>query len=183
MPIQKLILMLMVGTIVLTFGSTHGFCADVAKIGTIDSQRIVDKSAAGKAASSKMQQQGQKMEADLSKLSDEIKQLKQIVDQEDNAGVMTKSALEEKKWELSRKMDELKALKKRYDRKLQTMQMQLLNELRKEVAQIIADYGKKEGYLLIVENVSVLYAPQSLDITDQIIQIYNKRYAAKDKKK
>jgi outer membrane protein len=128
-----------------------------------------------------MQQEGQKMEADLSKLSDEIKQLKQIVDQEDNAGVMTKSALEEKKWELSRKMDELKALKKRFDRKLQPMQMQLLNELRKEVAQIIADYGKKEGYLLIVENISVLYAPQSLDITDKIIQIYNKRYAEKNK--
>ncbi|MGD9008684.1 MAG: OmpH family outer membrane protein [Desulfobacteraceae bacterium] len=165
----------------MTFSSPNGFCADVAKIGTVNSQQIVDKSAAGKAASNKMQREGQKMEADLNKLSDEIKTLKQMVDQEENAGVMTKAAIEEKKWELSRKMEELKALKKRYDRKLQTMQMQLINQLRKDVAQIISDYGKKEGYLLIVENISVLYAPQSLDITDKIIQIYNKKYAEKNK--
>ena len=181
MPIRKLFLMLVAGVLVLTLGSLNGFCADVAKIGTVDSQKIVDKSAAGKAASNKMQREGQKMESDLSKLSDEIKELKQIVDQEDNAGVLTKTAIEEKKWELSRKMEELKALKKRYDRKLQSMQMQLINQLRKDVAQIISDYGKKEGYLLIVENLSVLYAPQTLDITDQIIQIYNKQYAEKNK--
>jgi outer membrane protein len=182
MPIRKLILIFLVGTIVLTFGSPNGFCADVAKIGTVNSQKIVDKSAAGKAASNMMQSEGQKMEADLSKLSDEIKEIKQVVDKEDNAGVLTKSALEEKKWELGRKMEELKALKKRYDRKLQNMQMRLINELRKDVAQIITEYGKKEGYLLIVENISVLYAPQSLDITDQIIQIYNKKYAEEIKK-
>jgi outer membrane protein len=181
MPIRKLFLILIAGALALTFGSPNGFCADVAKIGTVNSQQIVDKSAAGKAASNKMQREGQKMEADLNKLSDEIKTLKQMVDQEENAGVMTKAAIEEKKWELSRKMEELKALKKRYDRKLQTMQMQLINQLRKDVAQIISDYGKKEGYLLIVENISVLYAPQSLDITDKIIQIYNKKYAEKNK--
>ncbi len=182
MPIRKLILVLVVGALSLILGSPNGFCADVAKIGTINSQQIVDKSAAGKAASDKMQREGKKMEADLSKLSDEIKALKQIVDQEENTGVLTKAAMEEKKWELSRKMEELKALKKRYDRKLQQMQMQLINGLRKDVAQIISDYGKKEGYLLIVEDISVLYAPKSLDITDKIIQIYNKQYAQKNKK-
>jgi outer membrane protein len=181
MPIRKLFLILVAGALAFTFSCPNGFCADVAKIGTVNSQQIVDKSAAGKAASNKMQREGQKMEADLNKLSDEIKALKQMVDQEENAGVMTKAAIEEKKWELSRKMEELKALKKRYDRKLQTMQMQLINQLRKDVAQIISDYGKKEGYLLIVENISVLYAPQSLDITDKIIQIYNKKYAEKNK--
>jgi outer membrane protein len=181
MPIRKLILTFVAGAFALIVASPNGFCADVAKIGTVNSQQIVDKSAAGKAASAKMQREGQKMEADLNKLSDEIKALKQMVEQEENVGVMTKGAIEEKKWELGRKMEELKALKKRYDRKLQSMQLELINKLRKEVAEIISDYGKKEGYLLIVENISVLYAPQSLDITDKIIQIYNKQYTKQNK--
>jgi outer membrane protein len=181
MPIRKIFLTVVAGAFALIFFSPDGFCADVAKIGTVNLQQIVEKSAAGKAASAKMQSEGQKMEADLNKLSDEIKAIKQMVEQEENVGVMTKGAMEEKKWELSRKMEELKALKKRYDRKLQSMQLTLINTLRKDVAKIISDYGKKEGYLLIVENISVHYAPQSLDITDKIIQIYNKQYAKQNK--
>jgi outer membrane protein len=152
---------------------SDGFCADVAKIGTVSFQKILENSIAGKAAKKEITEEGQRMEADLKKNGDEVKVMQEQL--EKDAAVMSKEAREEKKWQLDRKMDDFKALKVKYDRKIQEIQMRLVNKVRKEVLEIINAYGKKSGYLLIVEDITALYAPETLDITDQIIQIYNEK--------
>ena len=76
-------------------------------------------------------------------------------------------------------MDDVKALKQKYDRQIQELQMQLVNTVRKEVLKIIQDYGKKEGYLLIIEDLNTVYAPETLDVTDKVIQLYNAAYNKK----
>ena len=111
------------------------------------------------------------MEEDLKNQGEEINKLKEMIEQ--GAGVMTKEAREEKKWQYDRKVDDVKALKRKYDRQIQELQMRLVNTVRKDVLQIIQDYGKKKGYLLIIEDLNTIYAPESLDITDKVIQLYN----------
>jgi Skp family chaperone for outer membrane proteins len=37
--------------------------------------------------------------------------------------------------------------------------------------------GKREGYLLIVSKIGVLYSPQSIDVTDELIKQLNLRSA------
>ena len=181
MQIRKCVIMLAVGIFFLTFGMSLGFCADVAKIGTVSFQKIFDSSMAGKEAKNEILKEGKRMEADLKKQSDEIKALKQTLERD--AGVMNKEARDEKKWQLDRKIDDVKAVKRKYDRQIQEFQVQRVNQVRKAVLDIIQDYGKKEGYLLILEDISAVYAPQSLDITDKIIQVYNDQYAKQNKKK
>jgi outer membrane protein len=184
MTIRKIVVVSIAAAITLVaFGIPNGFCADVAKIGTVDFQRIFENSAAGKAAKSQINQEGQLMNADLDKIQTDIKELQNFIDKNNSSGVVSKAALDDKKWELNRKVEEVKALKKRFDHKIQTMQVQLINTVRKDVLSVIADYGKKEGFLLIIEEMGVVYAPQSLDITDKIIQLYNAAYAKQDKKK
>jgi outer membrane protein len=51
--------------------------------------------------------------------------------------------------------------------------------LRDEVFALVDEIGKKEGYLLIINNFSVLYSPNSIDITDQLIKKMNDSYAKK----
>jgi outer membrane protein len=75
----------------------------------------------------------------------------------------------------------VKALKKRFDRKIQELQVRLINGVRKDVLGIITEYGKKEGYLMIIEDINVVYTPKTLDITDKIIQLYDAQYAKKSK--
>ena len=101
------------------------------------------------------------------------------LEKDGGAGVMNESARENKKWELDRKVNEVKALKRRFDRKIQELQFRLINSVKKDVLKIVADYSKKEGYLLVIEDVNIVYAPQALDITDKIIQLYDKSYAKK----
>ncbi len=173
--------MMAVGIALVTFGSPNGFCADVAKIGTVNFQKVFTNSTAGKAAKNKINEEGQRMNADLEKIQNDIKELQEVLGKDSDSGVMNQAARDSKKWELDRKIDEVKALKKRFDRKIQEMQRQLINQVRKDVFKIINDHGKKEGYLLIIEDLSVVYAPKSLDVTDKIIQLYNAQYAKASK--
>ena len=55
----------------------------------------------------------------------------------------------------------------------------LVNELRKDVFTLVEEIGKKEGYLLIINNFSVIYSPGSIDITDKLIKQMNDKYAKK----
>jgi outer membrane protein len=158
---------------IVAFGTPDGFCADIAKIGTVNFEKIFNNSTAGKAARTQIKAEGQRMNADLEKIQSEIKELQQLLSQDGTAAVMNASARENKQWELNRKIEEVKALKNRFDRKIQELQMRLINTVRKEVLQIISDFGKKEGYLLVIEDINLVYAPQALDITDKIIELYN----------
>lgn len=176
---KKILSIIAVGVTLMLFGNQNGFCADVAKIGTVDFQKIFENSAAGKAAKNKINQEGQRMNADLDKIQKEIKKLQELIEKDSSSGVMSKAALDDKKWELNRKVEEVKALKKRFDHKIQKMQVRLINGVRKEVLKLIDDYGKKEGFLLIIEEMGVVYAPKSIDITDKIIQLYNTTNAKK----
>jgi outer membrane protein len=181
MQIRKIILFTIVGMALFTLGSSRGYCADVAKIGTVNFEKIFNSSAGGKAAKNQINEEGRGMNAELEKSQKEIKELQDLLGKEDTAGVMNESARENKGWELDRKIDEVKALKKRYDRKIQELQVRLINAVRKDLLGIISEYGKKEGYLLIIEDINVVYVPQTLDITDQIIQLYDAQYSKKSK--
>ena len=176
---KTVIVTMAIYALLLTTGATYGFCADVAKIGTIDFQKIFENSNGGKAVKALVNTEGQRMEQDLKQKGDEIKALEERLGKD--TGIMSKEAREEIKWELDRKIADVKALKKKYDRKIQEMQVRLVNEVRQQVLDLIQDYGKKEGYLLIVEHLSVVYAPGNLDITDVIIKLYNERYAKRGK--
>ena len=180
MRIRKTVIVMMtVFAFLLTSGITTGFCADVAKIGTINFQKIFENSTGGKAVKELINTEGQRMEQDLKQNGEEIKALESRL--EKDTGIMSKEAREELKWELDRKIADVKALKMKYDRKIQEMQVRLVNEVRQEVLQVIQSHGKKEGYLLILEDISVVYAPGNLDITDVIIKLYNEQYAKRGK--
>jgi outer membrane protein len=90
--------------------------------------------------------------------------------------VMSKEKREEKEREFRIKLNDLKSLEKRYRGELQAIEKQLAGEMRKAVYALVEEIGKKEGYLLIINNFDVMYSPGSIDITDQLIKELNARY-------
>ncbi|MBT8338993.1 MAG: OmpH family outer membrane protein [Desulfatitalea sp.] len=180
MQLRKTTMIITMGVALLAISTPSAYCADVAKIGTVSFQRIFKNSEAGKTVKEKINSEGQRMEQDLQQKGEEIKALKNQIQQ--GAEVMSKEASDEKKWEFDRKMSDVQRLKKKYDQKIQELQMKLVNEVREGVLEVIKDYGKKEGYLLIIEDISVVYAPENLDITDTIIKLYNEAYTSQGKK-
>jgi outer membrane protein len=181
MQIRKLIKLFMMTTVLLALCGNSGFCADVAKIGTVNFEKIFNSSAGGKAVKNEINEEGRDMNAQLEKIQKEIKSLQDMLGNDSSAGLLDESAKENKRWELERKIDEVKALKKRFDRKIQELQVRLINGVRKDVLAIITDFGQKEGYLMIIEDINVVYTPKTLDITDKIIQLYDAQYSKKAK--
>jgi outer membrane protein len=181
MQIRKLIKLVTMATVLLTVGSNSGFCADVAKIGTVNFEKIFNSSAGGKAVKNQINEEGRGMNAELEKIQNDIKGLQDLLGKDSSSGVLDESAKENKRWELERKIDEVKALKKRFDRKIQELQVRLINGVRNDVLGIITEYGQKEGYLMIIEDINVVYTPKTLDITDKIIQLYDVQYSKKSK--
>jgi outer membrane protein len=156
-----------------------GFCyaADVAKIGVVDLQRVLETSAPGKSAQSDIKKQKDEMEKDLQQKGAAIEQIRQRLERE--AMVMSKETREEKEREARIKLNDFKSLQKRYRADLQVLEQRLVNQIREDVLSLVDEIGKKEGYLLIISEIGVLYAPKTIDITDKLIQQLNKRHAQK----
>jgi outer membrane protein len=148
--------------------------ADVAKIGVVDIQRIMSTSEQGKAAKAQIKEHSDKMTVALKEKGAEIEELKKQLERE--SMVMSKEKREEKEREFRIKLNDLKSLEKRYRGELQGIEKKLAGEMRKAVFTLVTEIGKKEGYLLIINNFDVMYSPGSIDITDQVIKELNAQY-------
>ena len=162
-----------------SFFVVSAYGADVAKIGVVNFQKILETSNAGKEAMAEISKQGKKMEVDLNSKGLEIEEVKKKLERE--ALVMSKEMREEKEREIRIKINDIKTLRKRYESNLRDVQKRLVNRIRKELLELVKDVGKKGGYLLIIENIGVLYSPKTIDITDEIIQKYNVSFDKKTK--
>ena len=151
--------------------------ADVAKIGIANLQRVLETSNQGKSAQEKIKQQKDKMEQELKQKGGEIEELRKQLERD--AMVMSKEKREEKEREVRIKLNDFKTLQKRYRTELQNLEKRLVNELLRNVSNLVEEIGKKEGYLLIINNTEVMYSPGSIDITDRLINELNVRHAKK----
>ena len=158
---------------VFMFCSHLALAADVAKIGVIDFQKILETSAAGKAIQAQLKAKNEMMAADLQKKGAEIENISKRLERE--SMVMSKEMREEKEREHRIKVNDFKTLQKRYRADLQKLQVELMQKLQADLSDVTAEIGKKEGYLLIMDKRGVVYAPNSVDLTDKIIQRLNQK--------
>ena len=83
--------------LILLFATNSLFAANVAKIGVIDLQKILETSAAGKSIQTELKKEKDKMEADLKKKGTEIENIRKRLERE--SMVMGKEMREEKERE------------------------------------------------------------------------------------
>lgn len=176
---------MMMGAIVFSIfffvGSSYG--ADVAKIGVVDFQQILEKSDAGKKATEEINKQGKEMEADLRKRGEEIDEIKKKMERE--ALVMSKEMREEKEREIRIGIGDFKALKDKYMTDFKQHEARLVRDIQKAVLEVVSEMGKKEGFLIIFEKreAGVLYSPDAIDISDRLIQQFNAKFSQNASKK
>lgn len=165
----------MLVAVVITLGSfvPSVLGAEVTKIGVLDFQRVIDTSNVGKRSAFKMKNQSKEMEQTLKNKDAELEEVRKFLEQK--AMVLSRDAREEKQRELRIKGDDLEALKKRYVEELRETNTELSNKIKVEVFDIVDEIGKKDGYTLILERRTsgVVFATESMDITDKVIEAYN----------
>ena len=163
----------------LLLGIAPSLGADVAKIGVINFQRVLEVSSAGKASQGEIGEQGKKMESDLKQRQAELQEIQKKLERE--RLVMSKEMRDEKERDFRIRINDFKSLEKKYKKELADLNKKLVKRMQDDVFDLVEELGRKEGYLLIVEKLEggVIYSPKTNDITDKLIQMYNERFSKK----
>jgi len=147
--------------------------ADSLKIGYVDLQRALNESTAGKSAKEKFKGQVDRLQGDLKKKKDALDAMKEQL--EKKSSVMKDDQASDMEKNYQRQLRDFERAYKDSQGELQQKDNELTVQLLKELQGVIEQFGKENGYSIILEqsSSSVLYGAPELDLTDQIIARYN----------
>ena len=145
-----------------------------SKIGIVDMQRVIMEVNQGKAAMEKLKTEAEKQqkvmkekEKDLMALEKELKDLL-------NNPAADKAKILEKQKNGQEKLMLYQQEAQKIQSDLSKKEQKAAGEILEKAQKIILDVTKKEGFEIILNKAAVLYAPNSIDITNQVIREYDK---------
>ncbi len=149
--------------------------ADSVRIAVVNQQRALASSNEGRAAEKTLQSLMQKKRTQLEPLEQELK--RQREEFESQRYVLSRSALEERKLDLLKRQRDLERSMREAEDELEIENRKLMQPLLKRIESALSELGKEKDFTVILETKSaaVLYAEESIDITDLVIQKLNKK--------
>lgn len=162
--------------IIVLFAATMLACAGSAvaadaKIGVIDTQKILHESKAAKKAREILMKD---LEAKRSKYKAEEDQARKIEEELKRGGESLGPAERKEKAEkLEKEIKELGRLKSDLEEELRKKDAELGRKLIKEIYDIVQELRKREKFTVILEKRYVVAADDAIDITDKIIKLYD----------
>ena len=156
-----------------------GFFASLAyaegnKIGTIDMNRVMNESKQGKAIQVTMNKMFQEKQADAEKYYLKIKTLSDQISAETPA--MKPDAKSKLMKQYQQASQELKKFEENADNELQAKKASLVKPLQEALIVMINDYAKKNSYDYVIVREALLVAPNNMDITQTILDDFDKAY-------
>lgn len=151
-------------------GQAYAQASDM-KIGWVDLQRVINASEEGKKAQDDMKKKADELEQKAQKMQGDIDAMK--ADLEKQAGVLNAQAQDEKRDTISKAAVEYDRFVKDSRTELQTIEQRALKQLLADVGKLVVDYGKQNGFAVIMEAGNILYGAENIDLTDKIIEAYN----------
>jgi outer membrane protein len=157
--------------------TTAGWAQDRVKIGFIDIQRAISESQAGKRAKEQFQVQVKKAQSDLLREKQDLERLKSDLDKKgpllrEEERLNLQSDLERRYLNYQRAMQDQQQL-------LRQKEGAMTSDILKDLEKIVNEIGKSEKFTLILERSQILYSDQGIDITNKVIQVYDKRSKTK----
>jgi outer membrane protein len=159
--------------VVLAFSPALGSAQERIKIGFIDIQRAITESAAGKKAKARFDAQVKKAESDLLKEKLELERLKSDFDKK--GPLLKEDERRSLEADLQRRFLQYQRTGQDHQQELRQKEGQMTNDILKELQEIVTDVGKAEKFTLIFERSQIMYHDQGIDITNKVIETFNKK--------
>jgi len=173
---KKIVLLLFIIFVV----PTLSFAVDSLKIGSVDLQKVVYESEAGRKAKSDIDALVKSKQSILDKKRKPIEKLRSELEKQGSA--LSPEARKKKQEELEKMEREYLRTAQDSDAEIRKKDTELRDMILKEIIELINKIGKEKGYTLIVERGAILYVDKTIDITDTIIKSYNKSKTKRKKK-
>jgi outer membrane protein len=142
------------------------------KIGVVDMEEAINNTKAGKRAQAELKRKFEKYEKELKASREEIQKLQKEL--ENSAMLLKPEAKLSKQRDLERLVRQFQDRQRDASQDMNEAQREAFKPILKKMKGIIENLGKKGGYTLITETRAVLYAPNSANITQQVIAAYDK---------
>lgn len=165
----------MVLTMLLIFGAGSMAFAQDTNIAYLDLQEVIRDSKAGKAAKASFQKEFEQKRKIIEQKMNQLEQLRQELIK--NSAVMNADARKQKADLISEKEKDLQRTREDFRESLQEKDLELTQKILKDIDGILKSIGKSGNYDIIFEKseAGIVYGADSVDITDKVIQAYDKK--------
>jgi outer membrane protein len=165
-----------VAGLVLFGWGTPGWAAQAAaRLGVVDMQEVLIKSQKGMAIKQKLDQERAGRQKDLDARQQEVMKLQ--AEFEKQAPLLSDQAKREKSEAIQRKTRDAVRIAEDANRDFEKRVREAEMEVTREILGVIQEYGKDQGYTIILERGMGVFGAPAVDITSEVI----KRYDAKQK--
>lgn len=162
--------------------STSAFAQDV-KIGYVDLQRALGEVEEGRAAKNRLQSMLQNRQKEIDKEQEALRKESETLQKQ--ASAMSEETLRNKQIEMQKKLMELS---QKYEKGRQEMAQTEARELQaifQKMDPIIKQIAERDGLTMVFEKTDsgLVYAPPSLEITNELVRLYNAQHKGGGAKK
>jgi outer membrane protein len=146
--------------------------AEGVKLGSVDIQKVLILSDAGKEAKEQLAGKANKFEGEKNAREEELKKMKAELERQ--TVILADDARKAKEQNFMQKRKELDRFLKDAQEEIQAKNDELTNRIVDEVVKIIQEYGRKNGYTIVfVKNEGMLYVDEKADLTDEVLKAFN----------
>lgn len=152
--------------------------ADSIKIGYVDAQKVLDTTQAGKKVKESMQEFVKSRQKIVDLDESEIKQLQD--DLAKQSAVLSGEARREKEDAVQRKFMEYQRRAGEMTKEVQAKNKEVQERFSKDLEGVVKKVAERSGYTVVIDKNAeggvLLYAKESLDLTDEVIKEFEKAF-------
>ena len=149
------------------------------KFAYVDMQRALDQIDEGRAIKSRLKSEFEKKQSELDKKQEELKREYANLTGLAREGVLKDDKLREKEADLERRLKEVTQYWQDSQKNLSEQERQLTQQLFAKMSAIVQGIAQAEGFTFVFDRAVLAYAPDSLDITNELVRKYNAKFPAK----
>ena len=149
--------------------------AQMGKVGVVDIQQVLNQSQRGIGFKQKLEQERSSRQRELDAKQQELTTLQ--AEFEKQAPLLSEAAKREKQEALQRRVRDARRMVEDVNRDFEKKVREAEAEVTREILVVVQELGKDQGYSMIMERSTLLFAGQAVDITPEVV----KRYDAKQK--
>lgn len=149
------------------------------KIGVVNMQRALDESDSGKAAVEKMKAEFSQMQDKINKETELLKKMQEDINNQ--SSLLTEEAKQKKIEEYQKRYKDIQRLVSDSNEAMKKKEQQYVGKIAQDLVDLVEKMGKELNYDIVIEakESGVLYSSKKLDLTDLLIERYNKEFNAK----
>lgn len=172
MRVHKVIgLLVLAGVLAWGTGASDGSF----KIGVVDLDQAINSTEQGKAAREELARKQREAETKVQPLFERYKQMQEEI--KGKRFVLSEEALFQKQLDLAELGNQIQTKLKEVEGQLKVDRERLEGPLRAKLGEIVGEIGKQQGFTLILARGTpgLMYTREALDITELVIQRFNKK--------